>query len=76
MKNNPLYQVLVERYGVSMLKPEVAEVLRCSLSSLSSKMKNGYGHPNYKKSGHSKNSKVIFPTHEVVEFLNQTTKSL
>lgn len=66
---------LYTRYNKSALsKKELAEELGLGLSTVSLRIKEGYGLPNYIKNGDKSASRIIFPLHDVAEFLANTTK--
>ena len=67
---------LKERYGkASLSKYELANELGVSRSTIDLYMSRGYGIPNYKKLGTSRNAKVIFNIVDVAEFLADTIKT-
>jgi len=69
------YESLRETYGKSGLsKVELANELGMGLSTVSKKMSEGLGIPNYKKIGTAKNARVIFPLADVAEFLADTVE--
>ncbi len=69
-----LYGELVSRgYKLFIGKREYAEIIGSSVSSIDNFIKNGYGCPNYKKLGNSKNSKVLFSLIDVANYLAGTT---
>lgn len=68
-----ILQSLQEKYNkVALSKQELANELGLGLSTVSKFMADGIGLPNYKKIGHAKNSRVIFPLINVAEFLSDT----
>jgi len=70
-----IYLSLQEKYKKSGIsKPELAHELNLGLSTISKMMADGMGLPNYKKLGHAKNSRVIFPLINVAEFLADTVE--
>ncbi len=70
-----IYESLRETYGKSGLsKVELANELGMGLSTVSKMMADGIGLPNYKKIGHAKNSRVIFPLINIAEFLSDTVE--
>jgi len=71
-----IYNDLSSRYKkASLSKKELAHELGVSYSSIDTYIARGYGLPNYKKLGTSKNAKVIFNIIDVAEFLSQTIKT-
>ncbi|UFH60478.1 helix-turn-helix transcriptional regulator [Sulfurovum mangrovi] len=71
-----IYNDLKDRYGKATLsKAEMAKELGISYSTIDSYISKGYGIPNYKKLGKSKNAKVVFNIIDVAEFLSQTIKT-
>jgi len=70
-----ILQSLQEKYKkVALSKQELANELGLGLSTVSKFMADGIGLPNYKKIGHAKNSRVIFPIVNVAEFLSTTVE--
>jgi len=70
-----ILQGLQEKYNkVALSKQELANELGLGLSTVSKFMADGIGLPNYKKIGHAKNSRVIFPLINVAEFLSDTVE--
>ncbi len=53
-------------------KKELAECLGLGVSTVSKLKSQGYGLPNYKKLGNSRNARVVFPISEVARFLADT----
>lgn len=71
-----IYNDLKTRYKKSTLsKAEMANELGVSYSTIDGYIARGFGIPNYKKLGKSKNAKVIFNIIDVSEFLSQTIKT-
>ncbi|MCF6339953.1 MAG: helix-turn-helix domain-containing protein [Sulfurimonas sp.] len=78
IKNNHfskiIYEDLSNKYGFNLTKKELAEVLKVSVSSINNYIVRGEGIPEYLKMGTSKNSKVLFPVVNVVDYLSNTIK--
>ena len=71
-----IYTDLQTRYKKSTLsKREMAHELGISYSTIDGYLSKGYGIPNYKKLGTSKNAKVVFNIIDVAEFLSETIKT-
>ena len=56
-------------------KREMANELGISYSTIDNYIAKGYGIPNYKKIGISKNGKILFNLIDVSEFLSQTIQT-
>ena len=70
-----IYESLQKKYSKSAIsKIEFAQEVGLGLSTVSKMMADGMGLPNYKKLGHAKNSRVIFPLINVAEFLADTVE--
>lgn len=71
-----IYSELKERYGKATLsKAELAHEMGVSYSTIDNYIRLGYGLPEYKKIGKSRNGKILFPIISVSEFLSQTIKT-
>ena len=67
---------LKERYGKATLsKAELAHEMGVSYSTIDNYIRLGYGVPDFKKIGKSKNGKILFTIVDVALFLSQTTKT-
>ena len=66
--------ILVMKYGVTLTKKELSEVLKVSVSSINNYIVKGEGIPEYTKVGTGKNGKVLFPVVNVVDYLSNTIK--
>ena len=66
--------LLVIRYGMTLTKKELSEVLKVSVSSINNYIVQGEGIPEYTKVGNGKNGKVLFPVVNVVDYLSNTIK--
>ena len=66
--------LLVIKYGMTLTKKELAEVLKVSVSSINNYIVQGEGIPEYTKVGTGKNGKVLFPVVNVVDYLSNTIK--
>ncbi len=60
-------------YGLMVNKGDYAKIVKCSISSVDNYIRKGYGCPNYKKLGNSKNSKVLFSLIDVANYLASST---
>lgn len=71
-----IYQNLRTKYNKSAItKQELADELGVSLSAINYNLSRGINLPNYKKlQGVGKYGKVLFPLHEVANYLSQTSK--
>ncbi len=67
-------QLLKQYRKMALSKKELAECLGLGVSTVSKLMSQGYGLPNYKKLGNSRNARVVFPISEVARFLSDTVK--
>jgi len=65
-------QLLQQYKKMALSKKELAECLGLGVSTVSKLMSQGYGLPNYKKLGNSRNARVVFPISEVARFLVDT----
>ena len=66
---------LIKKYGrLTISKVETATEMNIGLSTLSKYMNEGIQLPVYKKIGTSSNSRVIFNTIDVAEFLADTVE--
>lgn len=71
-----LNELKAEGYPLFITKKQYAEITQVSLSAVDNYMANGYGIPNYKKMGNSKNSKVLFNLIDVANYLAQTIRTV
>ena len=72
-----LMDSILKKYNKSTLsKKEAAHELGIGLSTLSKRMNEGIGCPNYIKNGTTGATRVFFPVSEIAEFLTNTTKVL
>jgi len=69
-----IYKDLSTKYGETLTKRELSEVLKVSVSSINNYIVRGEGIPEYIKMGTSRNSKVLFPMVNVVDYLSNTIK--
>ncbi len=60
-------------YPLIIDKKQLAEIRRCSVSSIDNYIKAGTNLPNYKKMGTAKNAKVVFNLRDVAEFIATRT---
>jgi hypothetical protein len=69
------YQYLVDKYQkLTITKSELSEELGVSVRSINNAIVRGSGVPEYIKMGESKNSTVVFPIVNVVEYMGNTIK--
>jgi len=59
------YRTLIEKYGMSITREEMAEITKRSLGWVDLRLKEGVGLPRFKKEGRA----VLFPTLEVAKWL-------
>ena len=70
-----LMEAMLKKYNKAVLtKSETAVELGIGLSTLSKRMSEGMGCPNYIKNGTTGATRVFFPIAEIAEFLSGTTK--
>ena len=69
-----IHKDLSTKYGETLTKRELSEVLKVSVSSINNYIVKGEGIPEYIKMGTSRNSKVLFPVVNVVDYLSNTVK--
>ena len=69
-----IYKEISTKYGETLTKRELSEVLKVSVSSINNYIVRGEGIPEYVKMGTNKNAKVLFPTVNVVDYLSNTIK--
>jgi len=75
LQSQLVYQDLKSRYNKATLtKPELANELTVSLSTIDLYISKGMGIPPYKKLGNAKNAKVVFNIVDTAIFLSQTIK--
>ena len=55
-------------------KRDLSKLMDVSISYIDKSLARGYGTPNYKRLGNSRNSKVVFNINDVAEYLSDTTK--
>jgi len=71
-----LCNYLSDKYKkLTLNKAELANEMGMSQSSINNYISKGYGIPNYRKIGNSKNASVRFNIIDVAEFLSQTIKT-
>ena len=69
-----IYQDLMNRYKKSVLnKQELSNEIGISVGSINNYITKGYGIPQYKKIGGSRNSRVVFPIIYVSEYLSNVS---
>jgi len=69
------HQYLSNKYQkLTLSKVELADELGVSIRSINNAIVRGSGVPEYIKMGESKNSTVIFPIVNVVEYMGNTIK--
>jgi len=66
-------ELKAEGYTLLISKKEYAAIAGCSISTIDTHIKNGYGIPNYKKMGNAKNAKVIFSLIDVANYFSSIT---
>lgn len=69
-----IYKDLSTKYGETLTKVELSEVLKVSVSSINNYIVRGEGIPGYVKMGTSRNARVLFPVVNVVDYLSNTIK--
>lgn len=76
LQKERLYEYLLQKYKRAVIsKPEMANELGISSSTLDLYIAKGTGLPNYKKLGKAKNAKVVFNLLDVADFLTKTIKT-
>ena len=66
-----IYQDLMNRYNKSVLsKEELSREIGISVKTINNYITKGYGIPQYKKIGNTRNSRVLFPIIYVSEYLS------
>jgi len=63
--------LLNNKYGFSLTKTELSEVLKKSEQTIDRRIKEGIGIPAYSKSGKGVRASYIFPIYEVAEHLSE-----
>lgn len=66
-------QLRAEGYPLLITRQQYADIMGISLSSVDNYIRRGYGLPNYKKMGSSKNGKILFNLWDVAEFIAAQT---
>ncbi|QKJ22317.1 hypothetical protein [Poseidonibacter lekithochrous] len=66
--------LLFFKYGITLTKKELAEVLKKSEQTIDRRIKECSDIPAYKRSGIGKNASYIFPIVEVSKYLSKTVK--
>jgi len=70
-----LVEQLFKLYDKILLtKLDLSRLMDVSLSYIDKSIARGFGIPNYKRLGNSKNSKIVFNINDVAEYLSDTTK--
>jgi hypothetical protein len=69
-----IYEDMTSKYGFTLTKKELSEVLKVSVSSINNYIVKGVGIPEYTKVGTGKNGVVLFPVVNVVDYLSNTIK--
>lgn len=66
--------LLVMKYGITLNKKDLSEVLKVSVSSINNYIVKGEGIPEYTKVGTGKNGTVLFSVASVVFYLSNSIK--
>lgn len=62
--------LLTNKYGMTLTKTELAEVLNKSEQTVNRRIKEGMGVPQYIRSGNGVKASYIFPVYEVAVYLS------
>ena len=71
-----IFDELRKDYPLFVSREEYAEIIGVSVSTVASRVKAGYGLPNYRRAGDWRNAKIIFNLRDVAEFMaGETVKT-
>lgn len=69
--------LLTNKYGLTLTKTELAEVINKSEQTIDRRIKEGIGIPQFIRSGRGKKASYIFPIYEVAKYLSENlTKTM
>lgn len=69
--------LLSNKYGLTLTKAELAEVINKSEQTIDRRLKEGIGIPQFIRSGRGKKASYIFPIYEVAKYLSENlTKTM